>query len=108
VSGKIRVAMIHFNLYIVSKNFMATRYRFGDSQYPHFITFAVINWIDALSRPIYKDIIVNSLKHCQQENGLIINGWIIMSNYVHLIARSKPDFQLADTMRDLQKLRVKK
>ncbi len=35
---------------------MATRYRFGDSQYPHFITFAVVNWIDALSRPVYKDI----------------------------------------------------
>ncbi len=59
---------------------MATRYRFGDSQYPHFITFAVINWIDALSRLICKNIIVNSLKHCQKEKGLIINGWIIMSN----------------------------
>ena len=30
---------------------MATRYRFGDSEYPHLITFAVVNWIDALSRP---------------------------------------------------------
>ena len=35
---------------------MATRYRFGDNKYPHFITFAVINWIDALSRPLYKDL----------------------------------------------------
>ena len=49
---------------------MATRYRFGDSQYPHFITFAVVNWIDALSRPVYKDILVDSLKHFQQEKGL--------------------------------------
>ena len=62
---------------------MATRYRFGDSQYPHFITFAVINWIDAFSRPIYKDIIVNSLKHCQQEKGLIINGLKQNLNYLH-------------------------
>ncbi|MEJ7683373.1 MAG: hypothetical protein WKG06_37045 [Segetibacter sp.] len=46
---------------------MATRYRFGDSQYLHFITFAVVNWIDALSRPLYKDIVVDSLKYCQQE-----------------------------------------
>jgi hypothetical protein len=50
------------------------RYRFGDSQYPHFITFAVVNWIDALSRPLYKDIVVDRLKYCQQEKGLIING----------------------------------
>jgi hypothetical protein len=37
---------------------MATRYRFGDWEYSHFITFAVINWIDALSHPVYKDIVV--------------------------------------------------
>jgi len=82
---------------------MATRYRFGDSQYPHFITFAAVNRIDALSRPPYKDIIIDSFKYCQQEKGLIINGWIIMSNHVHLIAGSKPDYQLADTMRDFKK-----
>ena len=87
---------------------MATRYRFGDSEYPHFITFAVVNWIDALSRPIYKDILVDSLKHCQKEKGLIKNGWVIMSNHVPLIARSKEGFQLADTMRDLKKFTSKK
>jgi len=31
-----------------------------------------------------------------------------MSNHVHLVARSKPDFQLADTMRDLKKFTSKK
>ena len=86
----------------------ATRYRFGDSQYPHFITFAVVNWIDALSRPLYKDIVVDRLKYCQQEKGLIINGWIIMSNHFFLIARGKPDYQLVDTMCDLKKFTSKK
>ena len=33
---------------------MATRYRFEDSEYPHFITFAVINRIGVLCRPPYK------------------------------------------------------
>lgn len=36
----------------LEKKKMATRYRFGDSEFAHFITFAVINWIDALSRPL--------------------------------------------------------
>ena len=67
-----------------------------------------INWIDALSRPVYKDILLESLKHCQNEKGLIINGWIIMSNHVHLIARSQEGFHLADTMRDLKKFTSKK
>ena len=87
---------------------MATRYRFGDSEYPHFITFAVINWIDALSRPAYKDIIVESLKYCQQEKGLIINGWIIMNNHVHLISRCKAGFALPDVIRDLKKFTSRK
>jgi len=41
---------------------MATRYRFGDSEYPHFISFAVVNWSDALSRPAYKDILIESFE----------------------------------------------
>jgi putative transposase len=73
---------------------MATPYRFGNSQHPHFITFAVVNWIVALSRPLDKDIVVDSLKYCQQEKGLIINGWIIMSNHVHLITHGRLDYQL--------------
>ena len=74
-----------------------------DSEYPHFITFAVVNWIDALSRPAYKDIIIESLKHCQNEKGLIINGWIIMNNHIHLIARCKPGNLLPDVIRDMKK-----
>ena len=60
-----------------------------------------------MSRPIYKDILVNSLKHCQQEKGLIINGWVIMSNHVNLIARCREGFQLPDTIRDLKKFTSK-
>jgi REP element-mobilizing transposase RayT len=80
---------------------MGTRYRFGDSEYAHFITFGVVNWIDALSRPLYKNIIVESLKHCPNEKGLRLHAWVIMSNHVHLIARAEQDLMLADIIRDL-------
>lgn len=40
---------------------MSTRYRIYDHYYPHFITFAVVEWADALSRPSYKQVIVDSL-----------------------------------------------
>ena len=39
---------------------------------------------------------------------MIINGWVITSNHLHLIARSREGFQLADTMRDLKKFTSKK
>ena len=82
---------------------MATRYRFGDSEFPHFITFAVVNWIDALSRPLYKNIVVESLRYCKKEKGLQLHAWIIMSNHVHLIASAEKGFMLPDIIRDLKK-----
>ncbi|MEP2669023.1 MAG: hypothetical protein ABJH04_08510 [Cyclobacteriaceae bacterium] len=35
---------------------MSSKYSIKDHQRPHFITFATIQWVDALSRPIYKDL----------------------------------------------------
>jgi len=50
----------------------------------HFITFAVVQWIDArlrngqvFSRKEYADTLVKSLKHCQNEKGLKIHAWCL-------------------------------
>ncbi|MDQ8005307.1 MAG: transposase [Pedobacter sp.] len=82
---------------------MATRYRFGDNSLPHFITFAVVNWIDVFNRECYKEIVVESLRFCIKEKGLNLHAWIIMSNHVHLIATAKEGFELVNIMRDLKK-----
>jgi REP element-mobilizing transposase RayT len=82
---------------------MATRYRFGDSEKPHFITFSVINWIDVFSREAYKEVFNESLKYCIDNKGLVLHAWVIMSNHVHLIASATPGYQLADIIRDMKK-----
>ncbi len=41
---------------------MATRYRFGDNEKPHFITYSVVNWIDIFSREMYVEILLESLR----------------------------------------------
>jgi len=82
---------------------MATRYRFGESDYAHFITYSVVNWVDALSRPAYKDIIVNSLNFCITNKGLILHAWVIMNNHVHLIASAQNENKLEDIIRDHKK-----
>ena len=87
---------------------MPSKYIISDHQSPHFITFATIQWVDALSRPHYKDLIVNSLRYCQQEKGLILYAYVIMSNHVHLIAAAKEDYNLSDILRDLKKYTSKK
>ncbi|MEO8772648.1 MAG: hypothetical protein ABI402_21310, partial [Ferruginibacter sp.] len=52
--------------------------------------------IDALTRNEYKDIIVESLNHCIENKGMLLNAWIIMSNHLHLIASAKIDFTISN------------
>jgi len=82
---------------------MPTRYRFGENHAPHFVTCSVINWIDALSRSQYKDIIVNSLKYCISNKGLVIHAWVIMNNHLHMVITSDEEHPLADIIRDFKK-----
>ncbi|SOD20357.1 REP-associated tyrosine transposase [Pedobacter xixiisoli] len=82
---------------------MATKYKFGDNRLPHFITFAVVNWIDVFTRERYKELVVDSLKFCIKEKGLNLHAWVIMSNHVHLIASAREGFELVNIIRDLKK-----
>ena len=81
-------------------------YKIRDKKSIHFITFAVVEWIDVFTRKVYRDIVVESLRHCQQNKGLILNAWCIMSNHVHLIA-SALDNNLSDILRDSKKFTSK-
>ncbi len=82
---------------------MATRYRFGNNEYAHFVTLSVINWIDVFSRELYKEVIVESLKYCIREKGLVLHAWVVMSNHLHLIISSREGFVQSDIMRDFKK-----
>ncbi len=58
----------------------------------HFLSFAVVEWADVFTRKQYRDIVVNSLEFCQENKGLSLHAWCIMSNHVHLLVsrRGKP------------------
>ena len=81
---------------------MSRKYKFRDQSANYFVSFATINWIDVFTRRLYKDLLVDSLNHCVAEKGLIIYGWVIMSNHIHLIIGTD-DMKLQDIMRDLKK-----
>ena len=44
----------------------------------HFITFAVVEWVDVFTRVEYKNMLVESLAFCQDKKGLILYGWCII------------------------------
>jgi len=85
---------------------MPTGYQIKDQTAPYFLTFQVVYWIDIFSRKVYRDIIIESLKYCQHEKGLEIYAWVIMSNHIHILAKSNTG-KLSDTIRDFKKFTSK-
>jgi len=69
--------------------------------YLYFLTLTVVDWVDVFTRPIYKHILIDSLRHCQQHKGLEISAWVIMTNHLHLIAAAKAN-DLSDILRDFK------
>ena len=86
---------------------MSSKYKVGEDAIAHFVTFSVVGWVDVFSRESYKEIFVNSLKHCQENKGLKLHAWVIMTNHVHLIISSESN-KLQDIVRDLKKYTSKK
>ena len=81
-------------------------YKIRNKEEIHFITFAVVEWVDVFTRKQYRDIVIDSLRHCQKEKGLILYAWCIMSNHVHLMAAAKEN-NLSDILRDFKKFTSK-
>src|SRR5690554_5108952 len=78
-------------------------FKIHNHQQPHFITFAVVDWIDVFTRPIYKKVIVDSLNYCRDNKGLQIHGWCLMPNHLHLVVSAKEEYNLSDILRDFKR-----
>ena len=72
----------------------------------HFITFAVVEWIDVFTRKEYRDIVLDSIRYCQSEKGLALHSWCLMSNHLHLVVSAKNE-NLSDILRDFKKFTSK-
>ncbi|MDA3839995.1 MAG: transposase [Patescibacteria group bacterium] len=70
---------------------------------PHFITITVIEWIDIFTKPEYFKVIIESLKYCQNNKGLKIFEYVIMTNHIHLIVKAKDGNILSQVISDFKK-----
>lgn len=82
---------------------MSRKYKIKNPESPYFLTMTVVGWIDIFTRQKYRDILVENLRYCQANKGLIIYAYVIMSNHVHMIAEAKEGIYLGDIIRDLKK-----
>ncbi len=80
---------------------MSRKYKFLDQRQAYFVSFATVHWVDVFTRNVYCDHVVDSLKYCQNEKGLILYAWCIMPSHVHLIMGTK-DKPMQDVLRDLK------
>jgi len=53
------------------------------------LTFNVIDWTDIFIKPVFKQIIAESLNYFAAKKGLIIYGWCLMTNHLHVLARAR-------------------
>jgi REP element-mobilizing transposase RayT len=80
---------------------MSRKYKFLNQEQAYFVSFAVIHWIDVFTRKIYCDKLVESLKYCQKEKGLILYAWCIMPSHVHLLMGTKKEL-MQNILRDFK------
>ena len=82
---------------------MSRNYKFHNPEGVYFVSFAVVNWLDVFTRSLYKDIVLDTIRFSQENKGMEVYAWCIMSNHVHLIFKSvdnyKPELLIGDLKR---------
>ncbi len=85
---------------------MLDGYKIRDQKLPHFVTCTVVDWIDVFSRKSHRDCIIESLDFCTKNKGMILYGYVIMSNHIHMIVQAS-DGELSNLLRDFKKFTAK-
>jgi REP element-mobilizing transposase RayT len=55
------------------------------TSYPQFFTATILEWKHLLKTDAHKMIIVESLKYLVKEKRVVVYGYVIMENHIHLI-----------------------
>ena len=69
----------------------------------HFLTITVIEWMDIFTKLEYFQTIIDSLKFCRENKGLLLYEYVIMTNHSHLIVRAKEHYNLSQIISDFKK-----
>ncbi len=86
---------------------MPDGYKIRDQTLPHFVTATVVDWIDVFTRKNYKDIVIACLNFCIANKGMVLYGYVIMSNHIHMVVQSG-DGDLSGLLRDFKKFTASK
>ena len=85
---------------------MSTGYQIVEQDELHYVTFQIVGWVDVFTRKVYRDIVIESLRFCQEKKGLEIYAFVVMSNHIHAVLRSSIG-KLSDTIREFKSYTAK-
>jgi len=68
----------------------------------NFLTMTVVDWIDLFTRKVYCDIIIDSLKYCVENKGLIVYGYVIMPSHLHLMFEAQGEKDLSVIIKEFK------
>ena len=71
--------------------------------YPHFFTATILQWKPLLQQDKYKDIIIESLRFLAAERRVVVYGFVIMHNHIHLLWHICEGHKREDVQRDFLK-----
>lgn len=63
---------------------MLDGYKIRDQALPHFVTATIVDWIDVFTRKSYRDCIIECFDYCIKNKGMVLYGYVIMSNHIHI------------------------
>jgi putative transposase len=86
---------------------MSEKYKFRNPKGIYFITPTLVGWVDLFTRSVYKDLVIDSIIHCQNSKGLVVHAWCIMSSHLHLIVSTEGE-SLSSIVRDFKKHTAKR
>ena len=98
------IVKISLNL---NKKVVQDGYKIRDQTLPHFITATVVDWVDVFTRKNYRDTVVECLDYCITNKAMLLYGYVIMSNHIHMVVQSG-DGELSDLLRDFKKFTAAK
>ncbi|MEI9943714.1 MAG: hypothetical protein WDN26_05780 [Chitinophagaceae bacterium] len=53
----------------------------------YFNTFNTVDCVDVFVRPVYKQVVIHTLNHFIDSGKLVVYGWCLMSNHLHLLSK---------------------
>ncbi|MBC7536066.1 MAG: transposase [Ferruginibacter sp.] len=71
--------------------------------WPQFYTATIYQWKQLLLKEAYKNIIIESLQYLVSDKRIVLNGFVIMSNHLHLIWQASNVFTPSEVQASFMK-----